>query len=102
MKLKRSGSDVSVLHVDESKEENEPLKIKFEELDQIVKLIYRQSCDIVFDQVNILLNSADVEFPYVSYLSPKSESDLGVIRIAIEDQAGGGYLNFDFSFYDNF
>lgn len=101
MKLKKSHSDVDRLYVDENRDENITFKVKTEELDDLLDSIYDKVSVITFDTLNILLDSAEVEMPNILYRSISSdENDYAVIRISIEDQAGGGYFNYEFSFQE--
>ena len=101
MKLRKSYSDVDRLYVDESRDENRIFKVKIEELDDLLGSIYDKISVIAFDALNILLDSAEVEMPNILYRSISSdENDYAKIRISIEDQAGGGYFNYEFSFQE--
>lgn len=101
MKLRKSYSDVDRLYVDESRDENRIIKVKMDKLDDLLDSIYDKVSVIAFDALNILLDSAEVEMPNILYRSFSSEeNDYAKIRISIEDQAGGGYFNYEFSFQE--
>lgn len=98
MKLRKSYSDVDRLYVDQSRNENEFYKCKLNDLDDLLGSINDKVSEMVFDSINIILSSADVEMPNILLASHKTNADFTKINISIEDQSGGGYLNYDFSF----
>ena len=101
MKLKKSYADTDSMYIDCDRKENESFRGKIAELDDLIDNIHNRVGEIVFDELSILLNSADVEMAGVLYPQRISkDSDITRLRIAIEDQSGGGYLNFDFSYHE--
>ena len=98
MKLRKSYSDVDRLYVDQSRNENKFYKCKLNDLDDLLGSINDKVSEMVFDSINIILSSADVEMPNILLASHKTNADFTKINISIEDQSGGGYLNYDFSF----
>lgn len=100
MKLKKSYADTDRMYVDCDRKENESFKGKIAELDDLIDNIHNRVGEIVFDELSILLNSADVEMAGILYpLRMNKDSDITNLRIAVEDQSGAGYLNFDFSYH---